>query len=62
MKSKKQLLASIIQLIIGALAIVAFIILGLGDENMTKWIITLVLSVVYVVWGIVGIIDYTLKR
>ena len=62
MKSKKQLFASIFQLAVGTLAIVLFAILGLGGEGMTKWIITLILAVIYVIWGIVGIIDYILKR
>jgi hypothetical protein len=62
MKSKKQLFASIFQLAVGALAIVLFAILGLGGEGMTKWTITLILAGIYVVWGIVGIIDYALKR
>lgn len=58
MKSKWQLFASIFQLIIGVAAIASFIILGFGGENMTKWIITLVLSILFVVLGVIGIIDY----
>lgn len=62
MKSKWQLFTSIFQLIVGIAAIVSFVILGFGGENMTKWIITLILSVAFVVMGIMGIIDYKSKQ
>ncbi len=58
MKSKWNLISSIIQLVFGALAIVAFIILLINGENMSRWIITLLLAVALVVTGIIGIIDY----
>ena len=58
MKSKWRLFASIFQLCVGILAIVAFVMLGLDGEDMTKWIVTLILSVAFVVLGILGIIDY----
>lgn len=62
MKSKWQLFASIFQLIVGILAILSFVILGIGGENMTKWIVTLLLSVAFVVLGIIGIADYKSKN
>ena len=40
------------------MAIIAFIIVGISDGNITKWIITLILSIAFVVLGIIGIIDY----
>ncbi len=58
MKSKWHLAASVFQLIIGLLAIIAFCILCAGGENMVKWTITLLLAVGYVIMGIVGIIRY----
>ena len=58
MKSKWQLFSSIFQLIVGIMAIIAFIIVGISDGNITKWIITLILSIAFVVLGIIGIIDY----
>ena len=58
MKSKWQLFSSIFQLIVGVMAIIAFIIVGISDENITKWIITLILSIAFVILGIIGIIDY----
>lgn len=62
MKSKLNLIASIFQLIIGVLSVLAFIVLGSGGENMTKWIVTLILSIAFVVLGIIGIIDYRANK
>ena len=62
MKNKWKLIASIIQLVIGALAVLSFIILGLNGENMIRWIVTLILDIAYVVLGIIGIIDYKSNR
>ena len=62
MKSKWDLISSIIQLVFGALAIITFIILAINGEIMTKWIITLLLAIAFVVIGIIGIIDYKLKK
>lgn len=62
MKRKWQLFASIFQLIVGLMAIISFVIIGFGGESMTKWIVTLILSVAFVVLGIIGIIDYKSKR
>lgn len=58
MKTKYSLIASIIQLIVGIAAIISFIILAVSGENMTRWIVTLMLSVAFVVLGIIGILDY----
>ena len=62
MKSKWDLISSIIQLVFGALAIITFIILAINGEIMTKWIITLLLAIAFVVIGIIGIIDYKSKN
>ena len=62
MKSKWQLFVSVFQLIVGVLAIASFVILVFDGENMSRWIVTLTLSIVFVVMGIVGIIDYKSKR
>ena len=58
MKSKKQLFLSVFQLVVGAAATAAFIILDLGGESVTRWTITLVLAIAYMVMGIWGIADY----
>ena len=58
MKSKWQLFSSIFQLVVGIAAIISFIIISVGGENVVKWIGTLILSIAFVVLGIIGIIDY----
>ena len=58
MKTKFNLIASIFQLVIGILAILSFVVLGINGEDMTRWIVTLILSVGFVVLGIIGILDY----
>jgi hypothetical protein len=62
MNSKGSLIVSIFQLVIGLLATAAFMISALNGGNMTKWIITLILAVAYVVLGIIGIIDYKANK
>ena len=58
MKTKYGLISLIIQLTVGSLAVISFIILAVSGENMTRWIVTLMLSVAFVVLGIIGILDY----
>ena len=58
MKSKRNLIVSIFQLVIGLLAVAAFVVAALNDENMIKWIITLILAIAFIVFGLLGIIDY----
>ena len=58
MKSKWWLISSIVQLVVGVLAIISFVMLVISGENMTRWIVTLLLAIAFVVIGIMGIIDY----
>ena len=63
MKSKYYLISSIIQLVVGILAIISFILLAVNGENVTKWILALVMAVVYIILGIVGILEHkSLKK
>jgi hypothetical protein len=62
MNSKGSLIVSIFQLVIGLLATAAFMISALNGGNMTKWIITLILAVAYVVLGIIGIANYKSRK
>ena len=62
MKSKWNLISSIVQLVFGLLAIISFILLAINGEIMTKWIITLLLAIAFVIIGIIGIIDYKSKK
>ena len=56
-KSRWYLISSIFQVIVGLAAIVAFVVLAINGEIVTRWIITLVLAIAFVAMGIVGIID-----
>ena len=58
MKNKWKLISSMIQLVVGLLAIITFIILAINGEIMTRWIITLLLAIAFVILGVIGIIDY----
>lgn len=62
MKSKWNLISSIVQLVIGILAIVAFVVLSVSGENMIKWIITLLLAIAFIIVGAIGIIDYKKQK
>ena len=62
MKSKWSLISAIIQLVIGTLAVAAFFVLWASGEDMTRWIVTLILSIAFVVLGILGIVEYTSKK
>ncbi len=53
--SKFQIFASIFQIVVGALAVVAFITLSSSGENMIRWIITLVLSISFIALGITNL-------
>lgn len=62
MKSKWDLISSIIQLVFGILAIIAFIILAINGEFIVRWIITLLLAIAFVIIGIIGIMNYKSKK
>ncbi len=62
MKSKWNLVSAIIQLIVGIAAIISFFIIWRNGEDMTRWIVTLLLSIAFVALGVIGIIDYRSKK
>ena len=57
-KSILALILSIGQLVIGALAIVFFIVVTTSVEEITKWIPALLLAIALVVLGSIGIRSY----
>ncbi len=61
MRGKWNLIASIFQLIVGLLAIAAFIILAVNGEDLRRFIVTAVLALCFVVLGVIGIADYIKK-
>lgn len=62
MKSKWDLICYIVQITVGTLATIAFIVLSVSSENITKWIITLLLGIVCVIAGTIGIINYKKQK
>ena len=57
-KRNLQLSGSIVLLVIGVLGILSFIGLLIKGENMTRWTLTLLLSMILVIKEIIVIIRY----
>ena len=55
---KFNLIASIFQLLVGIAGILAFVVLAINGENITRWIVTLILAFAFVVIGVIGIFNY----
>ncbi len=62
MKNKRALIASIFQLAVGIAVAVAFVIVALNGENVTRWLVTLALGIAFIVLGVIGIIDYSSSK
>lgn len=62
MKNRFQLICSIIELTIGLLAIISFVVLLLNNESMIKWFVSLILAIILVIVGITGIIEYKKQK
>ena len=58
MKTKKDLIIALFQIIIGLTAIISFIIVALNGENMLKWIITLIFAILFLIVGIIDLVQY----
>jgi uncharacterized membrane protein HdeD (DUF308 family) len=56
MKNIWTLVGSIFQILVGVAGILVFAVLALGGENMTRWYITLALSVGFIWIGIMGLV------
>ena len=59
---KKSLIVALIQLIFGLLAIAAFILLRSAGEDTSRWTVTLLLAIAFVVMGIGGLVEYFKNR
>lgn len=58
-KTKLHLFTSVFELVIGLLAVGSFVLIVIdANENAMKWVGTLILSVVFIIMGITGIISY----
>lgn len=58
MKNKLSLISSIIQLVFGLFAVIAFIIISINGEFEARWTVSLILAVAFIIIGIIGIIDF----
>ena len=55
---KGYLFTSIFQILVGIAVIIAFIFVFVSGEPLGKWIITLIVSIAFVVMGVINIINY----
>ena len=55
---KWYLFIAIFQILVGIAAIIAFIFVSVSGEPLGKWIITLIVSIAFVVMGVINIINY----
>ena len=62
MGKKVQLITSLIQIVIGIAAVIAFFILLFSNENITRFIVTFILAIAFIVIGVINLIDYFKKR
>jgi len=58
MKAKFYLIGSVLQCIIGILAVAAFVVLAVHDEKLIRWIPAVLLAVGCIARGIRGITEY----
>ena len=55
---KWYLFAAIFQILVGIAAIIAFIFVSVSGGPLGKWIITLIVSIAFVVMGVINTINY----
>lgn len=59
---KWPLIAAIMQLCIGIVAVAAYIVIAIGGEPLGKWTVTLILAIAFVVLGVIGIVDWVKEK
>ena len=62
MRTTWNLIASIVQLVVGVAAIASYIILAVNGKPMLKWTATLILAIGFAVIGAIGIVDWVRGR
>lgn len=60
--NKWSLFSSVFQIIVGAVAIIAYFVIASSGEPIGKWTVTLLLAIAYVVMGIIGVFDWKNKK
>ncbi|MEE0839519.1 MAG: hypothetical protein U0L88_14435 [Acutalibacteraceae bacterium] len=56
--SKWRLFSSIFQIAVGIAAIIAYAVIAASGEALGKWTITLILAIAFVIFGIIGIVEW----
>ena len=59
---KWPLIAAVMQLCIGIVAVAAYIVIAIGGEPLGKWTVTLILAISFIVLGIIGITDWVKEK
>jgi uncharacterized membrane protein HdeD (DUF308 family) len=62
MGKKVQLITSLIQIVIGIAAVIAFFILLFSNESITRYIVIFILAIAFIIIGVINLIDYFKKR
>ena len=62
MKNRVFLILSILQLLIGLVLVVSFVVVAIGGIDVTPYISTLVIVVFFVVMGIVSLVKWKKKN
>ena len=55
---KWYLFTAMFQILVGIAAIIAFIFVAVSGESLGKWIITLIVSIAFVIMRVINIINY----
>lgn len=56
------LIAAILQLCIGIVAVAAYIVIAAGGEPLGKWTVTLILAIAFIVLGAIGLADWVKEK
>lgn len=56
--NKWPLIASVIQLCIGVVAVATYVVVAVSGEPLGKWTITLILAIAFIILGIIGIVNW----
>lgn len=56
--NKWRLFSSIFQIVVGIVAIIAYVVIAASGEPLGKWTITLILAIAFLIMGVIGIVDW----
>lgn len=62
MNNKVFLALSILQTVIGFLVVLSFVVLAVGGEEVRQYIATFVVGIVFLIMGIIGIVNFFRKK